>query len=192
MPRFVQHELDADQARTRDSFGYEWTRLYPEHGHQTAEWQAERDIFLEYTRTVPSDYRGQARARRGLRQRPVREAGERLGLACRGAWTSRRPSRLRSATSASAADVAVVQADLFKLPFRPGTFDIVYSIGVLHHTPDAKGAFERIQPLVKPGGFFSIFMHGQGNRALYATNRWLRAWTAKASYRTTWQFLSRC
>ena len=58
VPRFVQHELNADQARTRDSFGYEWTRLYPEHGHQTAEWQAERDIFLEYTRTVPSDYRG--------------------------------------------------------------------------------------------------------------------------------------
>ena len=57
MPRFVQHELNADQARTRDSFGYEWTRLYPEHGHSTAEWQAERDIFLEYTRTVPSDFR---------------------------------------------------------------------------------------------------------------------------------------
>jgi len=81
-----------------------------------------------------------------------------------------------------------VQADLFKLPFRPGTFDVVYSIGVLHHTPDAKGAFERIQPMVKPGGFFSIFMHGQGNRVLYATNRWLRAWTAKASYTTTWRF----
>ena len=37
VPRFVQHELDADQARTRDSFGYEWTKLYPEHGHSTPE-----------------------------------------------------------------------------------------------------------------------------------------------------------
>ena len=58
VPRFVKHDLDADQARTRDSFGDEWTRLYPEHGHTTPEWQAERDIFLEYTRTVPSDFRG--------------------------------------------------------------------------------------------------------------------------------------
>ena len=58
VPRFVQHALNADQARTRDSFGYEWTRLYPEHGHTTPEWQAERDIFLEYTRTVPSDFKG--------------------------------------------------------------------------------------------------------------------------------------
>src|SRR5471030_2836749 len=58
VPRFVQHALDADQARTRDSFGYEWTKLYPEHGHSTPEWQAERDIFLEYTRSVPSDFKG--------------------------------------------------------------------------------------------------------------------------------------
>ena len=58
VPRFVQHELNADQARTRDSFGYEWTELYPAHGHTPPEWQAERDIFLEYTRTVPSDFKG--------------------------------------------------------------------------------------------------------------------------------------
>jgi SAM-dependent methyltransferase len=85
-------------------------------------------------------------------------------------------------------NVDVVQADLFKLPFRPNSFDLAYSVGVLHHTPDAKGAFKAIQPLVKSGGLFSIFVHGQGNRALYATNRWLRAWTAKASYNTTWRF----
>ena len=84
--------------------------------------------------------------------------------------------------------VHLVQADIFALPFRDHTFDLAYSIGVLHHTPDAKGAFERIQPLVRPGGFFSIFIHGQGNRALYATNRLLRRWTAKASYATTWRF----
>src|SRR5207248_7109039 len=84
--------------------------------------------------------------------------------------------------------VDVVQADLFKLPFRPETFDLAYSVGVLHHTPDAAGAFKAIQALVKHGGMFSIFVHGQGNRALHATNRWLRAWTAHASYGTTWRF----
>jgi SAM-dependent methyltransferase len=187
VPRFVQHELDADQARTRDSFGYEWTRLYPEHGHQTAEWQAERDIFLEYTRTVPSDYRGKL----------VLDAGCGNGRYAKLAndWGSRVVAvdissavEIAQRNVGDRADVAVVQADLFKLPFRPSTFDVAYSIGVLHHTPDAKGAFERIQPLVRPGGFFSIFIHGQGNRALYATNRLLRRWTAKASYATTWRF----
>jgi uncharacterized protein YbaR (Trm112 family) len=33
VPRFVQHDLDTDHARTRDSFAHEWTVLYPEHGH---------------------------------------------------------------------------------------------------------------------------------------------------------------
>jgi SAM-dependent methyltransferase len=187
VPRFVEHELDADQARTRDSFGYEWTRLYPEHGHQTAEWQGERDIFLEYTRTVPSDFRNKlvldSGCGNGRYAKLANDWGARVVAVdiSSAVETAQRNVGIR-------ADVGVVQADLFKLPFRSGTFDVVYSIGVLHHTPDAKGAFEAIQSLVKPGGFLSIFIHGQGNRVLYATNRWLRAWTAKASYNTTWRF----
>src|SRR6187399_1435520 len=31
-------------------------------------------------------------------------------------------------------NVHLAQADIFALPFRPGTFDLAYSIGVLHHT----------------------------------------------------------
>jgi SAM-dependent methyltransferase len=187
IPRFVRHELNADQARTRDSFGDEWTRLYPEHGHSTPEWQAERDIFLEYTRSLPSEYRGKL----------VLDAGCGNGRYAKLAndWGARvvcidisSAVEIAQANVGSRADVAVVQGDLFKLPFKADLFDIVYSIGVLHHTPDARGAFHAIQRLVKPGGFFSIFMHGQGNRALYATNRWIRAWTSKASYRATWNF----
>src|SRR4051812_9839344 len=33
-------------------------------------------------------------------------------------------------------NVHLIQADIFALPFRPETFDLAYSIGVLHHTPD--------------------------------------------------------
>jgi SAM-dependent methyltransferase len=187
VPRFVEHELNEDQARTRDSFGDEWTRLYPEHGHSTPEWQAERDIFLEYTRSLPSEYRGKlvldAGCGNGRYAKLANDWGARV--VCVDISTA---VEIAQANVGTRPEVAVVQADLFKLPFKAGTFDIVYSIGVLHHTPDAKGAFQAIQPLVKPGGFFSIFMHGQGNRALYATNRWLRAWTAKASYRTTYNF----
>jgi len=187
IPRFVKHQLNADQARTRDSFGDEWSRLYPEHGHSTPEWQAERDIFLEYTRSLPSEYRGKlvldAGCGNGRYAKLANDWGARV--VCVDISTA---VEIAQKNVGNRPDVAVVQGDLFKLPFKQSLFDIVYSIGVLHHTPDAKGAFHAIQPLVKPGGFFSIFMHGQGNRALYATNRWLRAWTAKASYRTTYNF----
>jgi SAM-dependent methyltransferase len=187
VPRFEQHELNADQARTRDSFGYEWTELYPAHGHTRPEWQAERDIFLEYTRTVPSDFNGKvvldAGCGNGRYARMANEWGARVVAVDISAAVE-----IASKNVANRSDVDVVQADLFKLPFRPATFDLVYSVGVLHHTPDARGAFKAIQPLVKPGGMFSIFVHGQGNRALHAVNRLLRAWTAKASYATTWRF----
>lgn len=187
VPRFVRHELNADQARTRDSFGYEWTRLYPEHGHTTQERQAERDIFLEYTRTVPSDFRGKlvldAGCGNGRYAKLVNDWGARVV-----AVDISSAVEIAQKNVGARPGVTIVQADLFKLPFRTETFDVVYSVGVLHHTPDAKGAFVAIQPLVRPGGFFSIFIHGQGNRALYAVNRMLRRWTAKAPYSTTWKF----
>ena len=187
VPRFVQHELNADQARTRDSFGYEWTKLYPEHGHSTPEWQAERDIFLEYTRTVPSDFRGKLVLDGGCGNGRYAKIANDWGARVIGVDISS-AVEIASKNLADRRDVDVVQADLFKLPFRPDTFDVIYSVGVLHHTPDARGAFAAMQPLVKPGGFFSIFVHAQGNRTLYAVNRGLRAWTAKASYETTWRF----
>ena len=90
--------------------------------------------------------------------------------------------------TAGRATLDVVQADLFKLPFKPDVFDMAYSVGVLHHTPDASGAFRSVSTHVRPGGSLHIFVHAQGNRALYAMNRFLRSFTAKASYKTTWGF----
>jgi SAM-dependent methyltransferase len=57
-------------------------------------------------------------------------------------------------------NVRILQADLFRLPFRPGAFDIVYSIGVLHHTPDCEKAFRAILRYVRPGGRASIWVYG--------------------------------
>jgi hypothetical protein len=42
-------------------------------------------------------------------------------------------------------------ADLFRLPFRPGGVDVVYSIGVLHHTPDGAKATRKVLRVEQPG-----------------------------------------
>lgn len=55
--------------------------------------------------------------------------------------------------------IHIVQADIFKLPFRPATFDAVYSIGVLHHTPSTHEAFKSVTPLVKAGGQIAIWVY---------------------------------
>ncbi len=57
-------------------------------------------------------------------------------------------------------NVRILQADLFHLPLRPGTFDIVYSLGVLHHTPDCEKAFRQLVPFVRPGGRVCVWVYG--------------------------------
>ena len=46
----------------------------------------------------------------------------------------------------------VVQGDIYALPFAPGSFDFVYSLGVLQHTPDVARAFAALPPMLVGGG----------------------------------------
>jgi SAM-dependent methyltransferase len=57
------------------------------------------------------------------------------------------------------ANVLITQGDIFRLPFKPASFDVVYSIGVLHHTPSAERAFKTLVGLVKPGGTIAISVY---------------------------------
>ncbi len=72
---------------------------------------------------------------------------------------------LSSAVDAAAANlsdrdnVLIVKGDIFRLPFRRGSFDAVFSIGVLHHTPSTEQAFRALVPLVKPGGEIAISVY---------------------------------
>lgn len=56
-------------------------------------------------------------------------------------------------------NVFVAQADIGALPFLPGSFDAIFSIGVLHHTPDARASFLKLVPLLKPGGSIAIWVY---------------------------------
>jgi SAM-dependent methyltransferase len=55
--------------------------------------------------------------------------------------------------------VAIVRGDLLRLPFPPGSFDHIYSIGVLDHTPDPRGAFLGLATLLKPGGRIAVWVY---------------------------------
>jgi SAM-dependent methyltransferase len=48
--------------------------------------------------------------------------------------------------------VQFVETDVRRPGLRAGAFDVVYSSGVLHHTPDPRAAFARLVPLAQPGG----------------------------------------
>ena len=52
-----------------------------------------------------------------------------------------------------------VETDLNQPGLRDGGFDVVYSSGVLHHTPDPRAAFRRIARLARPGGMVVIGLY---------------------------------
>ena len=57
-----------------------------------------------------------------------------------------------------------VQMNLFRPAFKPGTFDLVISNGVLHHTSDPQLGFESISRLVRPGGYIMIGLYHKYGR----------------------------
>ena len=56
-------------------------------------------------------------------------------------------------------NLLIVQADIFRLPFKLNIFEHVFSIGVLHHTPDPFLAFKKISLLTKINGDLSISVY---------------------------------
>ena len=58
-------------------------------------------------------------------------------------------------------NVHVAQGDIFRLPFEEGTFDMIYSLGVLHHTPDTRRALLSLTPLLKEGGKLCAWVYAK-------------------------------
>ncbi len=71
-----------------------------------------------------------------------------------------------------------LQADVFALPLKP-SFDVVFSLGVLHHTPDPPRAFAEIAKLVRPGGVISIRVYAAYNKAYIAVTEFYRRFTKR-------------
>ncbi len=54
---------------------------------------------------------------------------------------------------------ALIQANLLELPFRENSFDFIFSLGVLHHTPNPKEAFKNLVRCLKKGGKIAIWVY---------------------------------
>ena len=72
-----------------------------------------------------------------------------------------------AASNLTAREFVGYQADLFHLPFAPESFDVIYSIGVLRHTPDCEKALKILPQYLKPGGTLAIWLYS-------AYNKWYR------------------
>ena len=55
--------------------------------------------------------------------------------------------------------VTLIQAAADNIPFPDGHFDLVYSLGVLHHIPDTAKALNDCVKKVKKGGHFLVYLY---------------------------------
>lgn len=68
----------------------------------------------------------------------------------------------------------VVQGDVYGLPFQPGCFDFVYSLGVLQHTPHVERAFAELPRMIAPGGRLCVDYYPKTLKSLLLPKYWLR------------------
>jgi SAM-dependent methyltransferase len=57
--------------------------------------------------------------------------------------------------------VQFVETDLHRPGLRAGAFDVVYTSGVLHHTPDPRQSFAELLPLLRPGGVIVLGLYNE-------------------------------
>lgn len=173
IPRFVS------ESNYADSFGYEWAKH--------ARTQVDR-----YSGTAVSEERFYRQT-----EWPKTLVGQRiLEVGCgSGRFTEialKTGAELYSLDYSEAVDVnfqnngvgrkaLFLQADLYQLPFEPGTFDKIFCFGVLQHCPDPKRAFLSLVPHLKQGGEIAIDVYGKSWQTFLTPKYYIRPFVRRLS-----------
>jgi len=64
-----------------------------------------------------------------------------------------------------------VQGSLLEIPFADYAFDVVWSMGVIHHTGDTYRAFANLARVVRPGGKMYVWVYSSRKLSLYKVIR---------------------
>jgi uncharacterized protein YbaR (Trm112 family)/ubiquinone/menaquinone biosynthesis C-methylase UbiE len=150
VPRLLPSEAGTRaKNETQEKFGFEWT--------QFKDYSV--DNFTAFIHPLPVGYfnkklgldAGCGAGRHSCRAQAL--GAHRIGLDLSPAVHSAFES------SKNMERIHIVQGDIEHPPFRPGTFDFVYSLGVLQHLSDPKGGYLCLVPLLKRGGDIFIWVY---------------------------------
>ena len=154
-PQIVQsQDTQILKKKTADSFGFEWTKF-----HQL---KSEKG-FLEFIGPINKDF---------FKDKFVLDAG--CGNGSYSYYSASYGAEVIAIDFSDAVSVAkentknlnvqVVRADITHPPFKEGTFDYIFSIGVLHHLPEPETGFQQLVLLLKPGALISIWVYGRAKQ----------------------------
>jgi SAM-dependent methyltransferase len=150
IPRFVGQEHLA-------SFGRQWNR------YEVAHDDEDRATFEAKTGICLAELSGRRVLDAGCGGGRYSKVAAQAGARVVGADHSSAVEKA-AALCASLPKASFVQADLKQLPLVPGSFDVVFSIGVMHHDTETRAVFDSVARMVKPGGRLAVW--------LYRKNQW--------------------
>jgi SAM-dependent methyltransferase len=153
--RFVKAENYAG------SFGFQWQRYARTQLDDATSHQSTID-FGRKTGFTPEQLRGKLVLDVGCGMGRFAEVATRWGARVIGIDLS--VAAEVAARNLAGREFKALQADVFQLPFAPQSFDFIYSIGVLHHTPDCERAVKVLPQYLKPGGMLAVWLYSGYNK----------------------------
>jgi len=194
---------NSSDLRTQDSFGFEWIRYNRfgwEEGCNNLDLQDKEYIDLEHL----SQHSSITLERKTLLS--VMDYVDKIVLDC-GCGNGRYLNIVRENASCAVGmdlseavvsafenigrcgNVHIVQADVFKPPFMKNSFDLSYTIGVLHHTSNAHKAFVCLSSLIADGGTLSVHVYHKGNIVWELFDRLSREITTRLPLKLLWYIM---
>jgi SAM-dependent methyltransferase len=160
----AQEKLRAREQWGQDPCGAEYDR---EHELGTREFfdEIERHRYAEYAAWMPrvmefESFRGARLLEIGCGMGTDLLQFARGGAVCTGIdLTPRSIEITRHRFRLYGAEGNFMISDGERLPFQSESFDVVYSNGVLHHTPDTGGAIREVHRVLRPGGTAKVMLY---------------------------------
>ncbi len=167
---------DRRQARTQESFGYQWTTF--------AEMACDfRENFFNYLHPATAEFfEGKVGLDAGCGFGRHLYQAARCGAEMVGVDFSRAIESSYKNTR-DLPNVHLLQGDIYALPFASGTFDFAYSVGVLHHLPDPPRATQAVANVVRDGGTFFVWVYSKKRRLLNRLLEMARSVTTRLPHR---------
>lgn len=159
------------------NFGLQWNRFRTTQLDSVSGHPISRTRFLMQSGWTAEDLRDRLVLDAGCGAGRFAEVAVGLGARLVAIDFSSAVDACRANTPSDRCDVC--QADIFKLPFAEGTFDFVYSFGVLQHTPDPRVAFESLVTMVRPGGRIAVDVYPNTPATWLWSKYWVRPITRR-------------
>lgn len=143
-----------------ESFGFQWRQYARTQLDDAHSDQSEKD-FHDKTGLTPDALNGKLVLDVGCGTGRFAEVATRWGASVIGIDLS--AAAEVAASNLSDRKFVALQADVFALPFATDSFDCIYSIGALHHTPNCEQAVRLLPQYLKPGGTLAVWLYSAYN-----------------------------